>query len=154
MSRRLQAGRPIQALMALALVATVVVGVGGPADQAVAGAAAVSAPAAAPPPVNVWGFDSLSVLGTGAAGYGGDGGPATAAALQDPSDVVVTPDGGTWYLADAANHRIRAVDTASGVITTIAGSAGVCGRADDPSDGCGDGGPATAATLDRPAGWR
>ncbi|MFN9895784.1 MAG: InlB B-repeat-containing protein [Acidobacteriota bacterium] len=59
------------------------------------------------------------VAGSGAPGFSGDGGVATAAQLQDPSGVAV--DGaGNLYIADTGNHRIRRV-TPGGVITTVAG---------------------------------
>ena len=81
-----------------------------------------------------------TVAGTGAGGYSGDGGSATAAQLDYPHGVTV--DGtGNLYIADTHNHRIRKVDT-SGVITTVAGN-GVGGYS-------GDGGAATAAQLNSP----
>ena len=83
-----------------------------------------------------------TVAGDGTRGYGGDGGPATAAQLSRPEGVAV--DGaGNLYIADTWNHRIRKVD-AAGTITTVAGS----GR----SGYGGDGGPAVAAQLYGPAG--
>ncbi len=83
-----------------------------------------------------------TVAGTGTAGYGGDGTAATAANLNNPVGVAV--DGlGNLYIADALNHRIRKVAT-NGIITTVAGT-GTAGFA-------GDGGAATAATLNAPAG--
>lgn len=61
-----------------------------------------------------------TVAGTGVQGFSGDGGLATAAALNEPTGVAV--DGaGNLYIADWRNHRIRKVD-ASGVITTFAGT--------------------------------
>ena len=74
-----------------------------------------------------------------------EGGPATLAHLDNPSDVAVD-DAGNVYIADLGNNRIRKVDT-SGMITTVAGSGpgGVGGFS-------GDGGPATSAELDRPTG--
>lgn len=82
------------------------------------------------------------VAGTGAAGYGGDGGHATAAALRNPSAVALGP-GGIVYIADTANHRIRQV-ASDGTITTVAG----IGR----SEFSGDRGPALRAGLSSPAG--
>ena len=80
-----------------------------------------------------------TIAGTGERGFGGDGGPATAARLNNPRGVAV--DGaGNVYIA-AFNHRIRKVDS-SGVITTIAGS-GERGFS-------GDGGPAVQARLNAP----
>lgn len=81
-----------------------------------------------------------TVAGNGTEGFSGDGGPATAAQLASPAGVHVTPDG-TIYIADLDNARIRKV-TQDGIISTIAGS-GTTGSE-------GDGGPATAATLDQP----
>jgi RHS repeat-associated protein len=81
-----------------------------------------------------------TVAGTGEAGYGGDGGPATQARLHGPTAVVVEADG-TYYVADQDNHRIRKVSP-DGTITTVAGS-GEAGSA-------GDGGPAVAAQIDEP----
>ena len=61
-----------------------------------------------------------TVAGSGESGFGGDGGPATAALLDFPSGVAV--DGaGNLFIADARNDRIRKVD-AAGMITTVAGN--------------------------------
>ena len=83
-----------------------------------------------------------TIAGTGRFGYGGDGGPAVMAQLGSPADVAVD-DEGNVYIADTLNSRIRRVDP-SGTITTIAGT----GEAGFTTDG----GPATAAQLDRPLG--
>lgn len=59
-----------------------------------------------------------TVAGTGAEGFSGDGGPAAEARLNYPTDVAV--DGmGNIYVADSENDRIRRVDAATGIITTI-----------------------------------
>ena len=76
-------------------------------------------------------------------GYSGDGGPGLTAQLNAPSSVAVDP-AGNLYIADSENNRIRKVDGATGVITTVAGT-GTPGYS-------GDGGPATAAQLDDPIG--
>lgn len=61
-----------------------------------------------------------TVAGSGVHGFQGDGGPATRAALANPKDVVVTPDG-TLYIADSSNNRVREV-MPDGIITTVAGN--------------------------------
>ncbi|MCE2488292.1 MAG: hypothetical protein J4F42_22490, partial [Desulfurellaceae bacterium] len=64
---------------------------------------------------------SLSVFaGTGFAGFSGDGDAAAAAQLNTPTGVAVTADDGTVYIADRANNRIRKVDVATRIITTVA----------------------------------
>ena len=73
----------------------------------------------------------------------GDGGPATAAYLNLPTDVAIAPNG-DLYIADMHHQRVRRIDARSQVITTVAGS----GRWGD----LGDGGPATEAALAGPAG--
>ena len=57
--------------------------------------------------------------GTGVEGFSGDGGPATAAQFDGPTDAVVAPDGGV-LIADEFNHRIRRVNP-DGTISTVAG---------------------------------
>ena len=84
-----------------------------------------------------------TVAGTGESGFSGDRGPATAAALNLPYGVAV--DGAdNLFIADLGNHRIRKVDGATKIITTVAGT-GEAGFS-------GDGGPATAAALNLPRG--
>jgi glucose/arabinose dehydrogenase len=83
-----------------------------------------------------------TVAGNGERGFTGDGGPATAAALNRPNGVVAGGDG-SLYIADEFNDRIRRV-TPSGTITTVAGN-GERGFG-------GDGGPGTGAALSRPNG--
>ncbi len=73
----------------------------------------------------------------------GDGGSAISAELAVPSDVAVSADGSTLYIADAGNSTIREV-TPAGVISTVAGN----GR----FNLSGDGGPATNAGLFTPRG--
>lgn len=82
-----------------------------------------------------------TVAGDGAQGYGGNGGAATAAQMDTPVGVAVDA-GGNVYVCDSHNHRVRRVDAATGVMTTVVGT-GVAGFA-------GDGGAATTAVLDLP----
>ena len=84
-----------------------------------------------------------TVAGTGAAGFAGDGGLATAARLSGPMALALDGVGGL-FLADAGNHRVRRVVLATGMISTAAGN-GTEGDA-------GDGGAATGASLDSPGG--
>ncbi|HST42428.1 MAG TPA: hypothetical protein VLK58_23110 [Conexibacter sp.] len=81
-----------------------------------------------------------TVAGSAATGFSGDGGPATAAALNQPEGVAVRDDG-SLVIADSTNERIREV-AANGIISTIAGT-GTLGFS-------GDGGLPTAAQLSHP----
>lgn len=83
-----------------------------------------------------------TVAGTGVAADSGDGGPATAAQVNNPVRVAVMPDGG-FLIAEVNGQRVRRV-APDGTITTIAGT-GTAGFG-------GDGGPATAAQLKNPYG--
>ncbi len=92
----------------------------------------------------------------------GDGGKATAStvALNLPNAVAVDVLG-IIYIADSADHRIRAVNTTSKVVTiagvviqpgniaTIAGNGNICSS---PTNSCGDNTPATSAQLNFPEG--
>jgi sugar lactone lactonase YvrE len=83
-----------------------------------------------------------TLAGSGTAGFSGDGGPATAAELANPTGIAVIGFANpSIYIADFSNHRVRKVDSA-GFITTVAGN-GLAGFS-------GDGGPATAASLADP----
>lgn len=79
---------------------------------------------------------------TNGPGYSGDGGPATAALVNNPNAVTLDA-GGNLYIADTGNNAVRKVDT-SGKITTVAGN-GVAAYA-------GDGGQAIQASLNAPKG--
>ncbi len=83
-----------------------------------------------------------TIAGTGAAGFGGDGGPATQALLNFPVGLALDP-AGNLYIADSQNWRIRKIDT-SGVISTVAG--GPPAQSPTAFDS-GDGGAAVNAPL-------
>jgi trimeric autotransporter adhesin len=83
-----------------------------------------------------------TVAGKNSAGYTGDGGAATSAELSNPIGLAVD-SAGNLYIADTNNDVVRKVNT-SGVISTYAGST-IFGYH-------GDGGAATSAGMDRPAG--
>ena len=72
-----------------------------------------------------------------------DGVPAATAYLNSPRGIALDT-AGNLYIADANNDRIRRVDAATGLIYTVAGN-GVRAHA-------GDGGLATAASLNEPNG--
>lgn len=76
-----------------------------------------------------------TTAGNGQTGFSGDGGPAIGAALDEPYSVA-TDSAGNLYFCD--NNRIRRVDAASQIISTVAGNGS--------SFLSGDGGPATLAT--------
>ena len=82
-----------------------------------------------------------TVAGSGERGHSGDGGPATAAALNMPHEIQFDRSG-NLFIAERDSHVIRKVDMKSGVISTVAGT-GVAGFS-------GDGGAATQAQLRQP----
>jgi DNA-binding beta-propeller fold protein YncE len=72
-----------------------------------------------------------SVAGTGEKGFAGDGGPAVEARFGNIYCVALNPRRDRLYLADLDNRRIRSVDLATGVVTTVAGN----GHKGTPEDG-------------------
>lgn len=79
--------------------------------------------------------------GTGRKGYSGNGGPAAAAAMNEPYEVQFDRHG-NLYVVEMQNHIVRRIEAGTGTIQLVAGS-GEPGFA-------GDGGPATEARLNRP----
>ncbi len=79
--------------------------------------------------------------GTGAAASTGDGGLATAAALNGPFGLALDANE-NLFIAESYGYRVRKVTASTGVISTVGGNG---------APGCtGDGGPATSATLSQP----
>jgi sugar lactone lactonase YvrE len=72
-----------------------------------------------------------TIAGTGQKGFSGDGGPATAATFDFVMCITLNPTSDVLHIADLNNHRIRAVDLKSGLVTTVAGN----GRKGVPKDG-------------------
>src|SRR5712691_8439584 len=84
-----------------------------------------------------------TVAGNGDKGFSGDGGPATAAALNEPYGIAIDR-AGNIFVADRLNRRVRRIAAGSGIITTLAGTG-------EASYG-GDDGPAVWAGLAEPNG--
>ena len=93
-----------------------------------------SSPGADSGVLNIWVYEG---------GFGGDGGPATDALLNDPEDIALD-EAGNLYISDVFNYRIRRVEAITGMITTIAGT-GVRGFS-------GDNGLAVQAQITTPSG--
>ncbi len=84
-----------------------------------------------------------TVAGNGAWVFRGDGGPAVSSPIFLPGGMAA--DGaGDLFISDSSNNRIRRVDAASGIITTVAGNG-------SPGND-GDTGPATSASVNTPTG--
>jgi sugar lactone lactonase YvrE len=87
-----------------------------------------------------------TIAGNGAAGFGGDNGPARKATLKEPRTIFIDA-ADNIYIADSGNGRVRRIDAKTGIITTIAG------RGSERSDNTiGDNGQATEAVLRSPWG--
>ncbi len=80
-----------------------------------------------------------TLAGDGSGQYGGDGGPAYLAGLVEPNGLALNAAQTHLYIADVADHRVRAIDLRTGTIQTVAGT----GEAKHD----GDGGPAIQAAI-------
>lgn len=87
-----------------------------------------------------------TVAGNGSGAFAGDGGTATSASLYWPNSVAVD-NSGNLYISDYLNMRIRMVETATGIISTVAGKGGT-----GYITYSGEGGPATSASIGTPYG--
>jgi DNA-binding beta-propeller fold protein YncE len=72
-----------------------------------------------------------TLAGSAGKGFAGDGGPMKDAQFATLIQIAVNPNGTRLYCADIGNHRIRRIDLATGVITTVAGN----GQSGVPADG-------------------
>ena len=80
-----------------------------------------------------------TLAGDGSGKFSGDGGPAAEAGLAEPNGLALDATEEKLFIADVADHRVRVVDLATGIINTFAGT----GEARHD----GDGGPATRAGV-------
>jgi|SRR5579872_3730776 len=83
-----------------------------------------------------------TIAGTGEKGFSGDGEPAIKARFGGIYCLALSPKRDRLYLCDLDNHRIRAIDRETGIVTTVAGN----GLQGIPEDGQ----TATAAPLADP----
>jgi len=81
-------------------------------------------------------YITVTIAGTGTAGYSGDGRPGNQANINGPMDVCIDAAHNVYFV-DAGNSRIRKVSATTGIITTVAGGGG----------STADGVPATSASL-------
>ena len=86
-----------------------------------------------------------TVAGTGAFGFAGDGGQATAARFISPEGLAFDA-AGNLYVADHFNFRVRRISP-DGIITTVAGNGRQSVLDNGSPNAQGDGGPATLAQL-------
>ena len=80
-----------------------------------------------------------TLAGDGSGTFSGDGGPSSIAGLAEPNGLALDAGHKRLFIADVADHRVRAIDLASGIIQTVAGTGE--GKHD------GDGGLATQAGI-------
>ncbi len=103
-------------------------------------------------PTSITCFTIATIAGTGTSGYSGDNGPAASATLNGPLSLTLD-SAGNLYIADTGNNVIRKLVLSTGVITTVAGNGTQCQIPTTiTSTTCGDGGLATSAQLNTPAG--
>lgn len=96
--------------------------------------------------------DLTHVAGTKLFGLTGDGGPAIRARLWNPTAIALDRGDNIWF-ADLGNSVIRRIDSRTGIIETRVGSSRVNRWGEPEREGFdGDGGPASKAQLNRPAG--
>jgi large repetitive protein len=92
-----------------------------------------------------------TLAGNGVPDFAGDTQPADGVNTELNNPYGLTIDyAGNLYIADTNNQRVRRIDAATGVITTVAGNGIPSGNGDGYGTYTGDGGPASAAGLSLP----
>ena len=82
-----------------------------------------------------------TLVGTGMAGLSGDGGNPMEADLNEPYEIRYHPDGDLYWV-EMKNHIVRRLNARTNQVERVAGTG--------ESGFSGDGGPAVAATMNRP----
>jgi sugar lactone lactonase YvrE len=98
-----------------------------------------SAPSLSPNSVSI----ISTIAGTGTGSYSGDGSEATSATILFPHGIDIDSSGNV-YFSDNPNNRVRMITTATGIITTYAGTGA--------SSFSGDNGAASSAAVYYPNG--
>jgi DNA-binding beta-propeller fold protein YncE len=80
-----------------------------------------------------------TLAGDGSGQYSGDSGQSDRAGLGEPNGLALDRDHRRLFIADVADHRVRAIDLSSGAITTFAGTGN--------GAHAGDGSPAAMADI-------
>lgn len=89
-----------------------------------------------------------TIAGTGVAGFSGDGGPGVKAQLRQPHSILFDKDG-ALLICDIGNHRVRRLNTSTGIIDTYAGTGETAQTPDGaPVHGTPLRGPRTLALAD------
>jgi sugar lactone lactonase YvrE len=96
--------------------------------------------------IRMYNASSLQITTVVGSGLVGDGGLATSASFYFPRTPALDSQG-DLFITDAENNRIREVNATSQIITTVVGSGVPCAK---PTLPCGDGGPATSASIFMP----
>ncbi len=84
-----------------------------------------------------------TIAGTGSAGYSGDNGQATSAAINELRGIALDASSNV-YFSDFINNRVRKIAASTGIITTYAGTGATTYN--------GDGGVASSAVVFGPNG--
>ena len=84
-----------------------------------------------------------TIVGTGTAGYNGDGIAANTAEVNNPYDLVIDANGNLLF-SDRTNNRVRKITASTNIISTVVGTGA--------ASYSGDGAAATAAGISNPIG--